>query len=89
MRRLGLFAGIIITAVLAVAARQDRWEIIGPGGGGTMFFPTISPHDPSRVLVYCDMTGSYISDDAGGSWRMFNLRATTRFFVSTRLRPTP
>lgn len=46
-----------------------------------MYLPTISPHNPSRVLVYCDMTGSYITDDAGASWRMFNLRTTTSFFV--------
>lgn len=46
-----------------------------------MFQPTISPHNPSRVLVFCDMTGSYITEDAGESWRMFNLRTTTSFFV--------
>ena len=33
------------------------------------------------MLVRCDMTGSYITDDAGESWRMFNLRTTTSFFV--------
>jgi photosystem II stability/assembly factor-like uncharacterized protein len=46
-----------------------------------MFFPTISPHDPNTVLVRCDMTGAYISHDAGGSWRMFNLRGPVHFFV--------
>src|SRR6266850_3353125 len=82
MRCRAVIAGLAIGSMLsAVAARQDRWEIVGPGGGGTMFFPTISPHNSSRVLVYCDMTGSYITDDGGASWRMFNLRATTSFFV--------
>jgi photosystem II stability/assembly factor-like uncharacterized protein len=55
------------------SARLDRWEVIGPGGGGTMTHPTISPHDPGVVVVGCDMTGAYITYDAGESWRMFNL----------------
>src|SRR5712692_2453147 len=61
--------------------RPFRWRVIGPGGGGALFAPTISPQDPGRVLVACDMTGAYISEDAGESWRMFNLRGTVRFFV--------
>lgn len=56
-----------VLALLAAgpARRFDHWEIIGPGGGGAQFLPAISPHDPKRVLVACDMTGSYLSDDAG------------------------
>jgi len=65
----------------ASAPRQDAWKILGPGGGGAQFSPTISPHDPKRVLISCDMTGAYISQDGGTSWRMFNLRGTVRFFV--------
>src|ERR1700730_809865 len=61
--------------------RPGDFKIIGPGGGGAMFHPAISPHAPSTVLVSCDMTGPYISHDAGKSWRMFNLRGVVRFFV--------
>jgi photosystem II stability/assembly factor-like uncharacterized protein len=64
------------------APRLDAWHILGPGGGGAQFTPTISPIDPNLVLVSCDMTGSYISTDGGDSWRMFNLRGVTRFFVA-------
>ncbi len=63
------------------AARYDRWEVIGPGGGGGNFLPTISPHDPRCVLVSCDMTGAYISRDGGESWRMFNLGGSLHFFL--------
>ncbi len=55
------------------APRQDAWTIVGPGGGGTMRRPAISPHDPRVVVEGCDMTGSYITRDAGESWRMFHL----------------
>jgi photosystem II stability/assembly factor-like uncharacterized protein len=62
-------------------SRPGDFKIVGPGGGGAMFHPTISPHDPNTVLVSCDMTGSYITHDAGKSWRMFNLRGVAQFFV--------
>ncbi len=61
--------------------RFDAWRVIGPGGGGAQFLPTVSPHDPSNVLVACDMTGAYISHDGGDSWRMFNLRGRVFFFL--------
>src|ERR1035438_5423720 len=56
------------------APRFDPWTIVGPGGGGTMIAPTISPHDPRIVVEHCDMTGAYITLDGAQSWRMFNLR---------------
>ncbi len=65
----------------AAAARLDDWKVIGPGGGGGQFYPTVSPLDTNLACVRCDMTGSYITHDGGESWRMFNLRSTSRFFV--------
>jgi len=61
--------------------RSGAWQVIGPGGGGAQFNPTVSPVDPNLVLVNCDMTGTYISTDGGSSWRMFNLRGVARFIV--------
>ena len=49
----------------AFADRPGGFRVIGPGGGGAMFNPTISPHDPNTVLVSCDMTGSYITQMGG------------------------
>src|SRR5207245_4492134 len=72
---------ILLVAISGSKHRPGNFEIIGPGGGGAMFHPTISPHDPNTVLVSCDMTGSYITHDAGKSWRMFNLRGVVQFFV--------
>lgn len=63
------------------AERPGDFRVIGPGGGGAQYNPTISPHDSGTVLISCDMTGAYISHDAGHSWRMFNLRGTVRFFA--------
>lgn len=60
--------------------RKDKWRIIGPGGGGGQFRPTISPHDPNTVLIACDMTGAYITKDGGDTWRQFNLRGLVTAF---------
>ncbi len=71
----------------AFGVRPGDFRVLGPGGGGAMFNPTISPHDPNTVLVSCDMTGAYITRDGGQSWRMFNLRGVVRFFVFDPLDP--
>jgi hypothetical protein len=63
------------------APRLDAWRIVGPGGGGAQFYPAISPHDSNLVLVACDMTGAYISENGGISWRLFDLRSPVRFFA--------
>ncbi len=68
-------------ASTAFAGRPGDFRVIGPGGGGAMFQPTISPHDSNTALVACDMTGAYITHDGGQSWRMFNLRGDVHFFV--------
>ena len=81
--KLHLFRAIFLVVCLtsALAERPGDFRVIGPGGGGAMFNPTISPHDPNTVLISCDMTGSYITHDGGHSWRMFNLRGVVDFFV--------
>ena len=76
-----LIVALLTLACVARAARPGDFRVIGPGGGGAMFNPTISPHDSQTVLVSCDMTGAYITHDGGRSWRMFNLRGTVRFFA--------
>jgi hypothetical protein len=83
LRVLSIFA----IAASLWAARPGDFRVIGPGGGGSMFNPTVSPHDKNTVLVSCDMTGAYITHDGGQSWRMFNLRGTVRFFAFDPIDP--
>jgi photosystem II stability/assembly factor-like uncharacterized protein len=78
------FAAIAIAFALCAAGpapRFDAWQTVGPGGSGAMYLPTIDPRDPNVVLEHCDMTGAYITHDAGRSWRMFNLRGTVAAFA--------
>ncbi len=79
MKRLTLVLAAAL-ALTAAATREDRWRGIGPGGGGALFHPT---DDPRTALIACDMTGSYITTDAGGRWRTFNLGPSSSF-SSTR-----
>ena len=83
--KLKIVIGIALACFLCVAnagaERPGKFRVIGPGGGGAMFNPTISPHDVNTVLVSCDMTGSYITHDGGRTWRMFNLRGVVNFFA--------
>src|SRR5437763_9631550 len=83
VRATALIAIIIICAPLDSIPKPGaaRWEIIGPGGGGALFAPAVSSRDPDRALIASDMTGAYITEDGGRSWRMFNLRGTIHSFA--------
>ena len=59
----------------------SSWSVIGAGGGGAMFNPAVSPLNPELAFVSCDMTGSYVTDDGGNRWRMFNLRGVVDFYA--------
>jgi photosystem II stability/assembly factor-like uncharacterized protein len=61
--------------------RNDAWGYVGFGGGGAMFDPAVSPHNTSRAMVSCDMTGSFSTTDGGASWRMFNLKGPVTNYV--------
>ncbi len=46
-----------------------------------MFTPAISPVDPDLMMVNCDMSAAYISENGGRDWRMIHhaqLRSDTR-----------
>jgi photosystem II stability/assembly factor-like uncharacterized protein len=60
---------------------KNTWKTIGPGGGGAMFYPEVSPFDPGYAFVSCDMTGAYVTHNGGESWRMFNLHSPVHFYV--------
>jgi photosystem II stability/assembly factor-like uncharacterized protein len=54
---------------------------VGLSGGGGMFSPAISAADPDLMMLSCDMSAAYISEDGGRTWRMIHqaqLRADTR-----------
>lgn len=57
------------------------WKIIGPGGGGGIFIPAVSPYDQDTVLAASDMMGAYVTHDGAKTWKMFNLQARVKVFT--------
>ncbi len=93
VRFAAVVAAVLATPVLAAElgptrpTRLDQWTVIGPGGGGTMRRPAISPHDSQVVLLGCDMTGAYVTADGGASWRMINFGSVPTAFAFDPSRP--
>ena len=57
----------------ADGSESAGWKVIGPGGGGGVLKPTISPFDENFVITHCDMTAAYVTLDGGKNWEMNNL----------------
>jgi len=55
-------------------------EDYGPGAGGGVFIPTISPFDTSLVFSKGDMTGAFVTYDSGKNWKLFNLNVFSKGF---------
>src|SRR5579864_505020 len=53
-------------------AAAGPWEPVGLSGGGGMFTPAISSADPNLMMLNCDMSAAYISEDGGHNWRMIH-----------------
>ncbi|MHB1306911.1 MAG: hypothetical protein ACYDC1_08420 [Limisphaerales bacterium] len=76
-----LVAGSLALALAAASPETDAWEAVGLSGGGGLFTPAISPADPDLMMVNCDMSAAYLSEDGGRHWRMIHhaqLRSDTR-----------
>ncbi|HOW96378.1 MAG TPA: hypothetical protein PK634_01190 [Kiritimatiellia bacterium] len=67
----------LLLASAAWAATPARWISRGPGGGGALFGPSISPHDPNDLFVSCDMGLAFRSADFGQSWVTLDFRQTS------------
>ena len=53
---------------LLLAAPPTEWRTTGIGGGGALFAPCFSPHQPDELYVSCDMSNLFHSTDLGQAW---------------------
>ncbi|MEW6442083.1 MAG: hypothetical protein AB1640_14195 [bacterium] len=56
------------------ASMEVSWQPVGIGGGGGIYYPSISPHDEKLVFAACDMGGVYRSEDGAQTWSMIDGR---------------
>ncbi len=76
-KRLFLIIALVMAALLASrasAAPPAEWLSRGPGGGGALFAPSFSPHNPNEIYISCDMSELFRSTNLGQSWRMLSFR---------------
>lgn len=82
LRFLSAFALISFACLVGDSAGQTvSWQPVGLSGGGGMFTPAVSPVDPDLMMLNCDMSAAYLSEDGGRNWRMIHqaqLRTDTR-----------
>ena len=77
-------ASAVLFLLSAAASGQGKYVPVGVGGGGAMYEPASSPHNPKLMFVSCDMGGFYRSEDGGASWTMLDFR---NIHGSTQCRP--
>ena len=75
---------LVLSVLSAARAAEQPFHVLGIGGGGGMFTPAVSPHDPGLMLLSCDMSGSYRSPDGGKHWEMIHW---SQLHSSLRCRP--
>ncbi len=75
---------LVALALAVLASSQSAvngWEPVGLSGGGGMFSPAISRADPNLMMLNCDMSAAYVSEDGGHNWGMIHhaqLRSDTQ-----------
>jgi len=78
---------LMAALVFGEGGPAPRWEPVGPGGGGGVFHPSISPQDADLAFVSCDMGGFYRTEDGYRNWRMLDGRSVRNISHAPVFRP--
>lgn len=62
---------LVCCPILPLPGAQS-WQPVGLSGGGGMFTPAISPVDSNLMMINCDMSAAYLSEDGGHNWQMIH-----------------
>ncbi len=58
----------------APTASPITWSSRGPGGGGALFAPSLSPHNTNEIYIACDMSEVFHTTNLGASWSQEDFR---------------
>jgi len=61
-----------LSCAAQAALSPESWTPMGLSGGGGMFAPAISAANPNLMMINCDMSAGYVSEDGGRNWRMIH-----------------
>ncbi len=76
-----ILAGLVVLAAPTLPAQSARraaarvrpgsgWLSRGIGGGGALYSPAISPHEPDEIVIATDMSAVFWSTSFGARWRV-------------------
>ena len=77
-----IFFSLLLFTAFAHAAPPTQWSSRGIGGGGALFSPGFSPHNPNELYIACDMGELFHSTDLGASWGVVDFRQLQSFHYS-------
>ncbi len=63
-----LLALFFTSTICNSIAQPSTWYARGPGGGGSLFYPTINPANDNEFYIACDMSQLFHSTDFGVSY---------------------
>jgi hypothetical protein len=65
---------VFFVLVAGVYSQVDIWHSRGIGGGGALFYPQVSPHNPNELYITCDMGLLFHSVNKGETWDIVDFR---------------
>jgi hypothetical protein len=65
---------ILLISAVSAAQPPAQWAARGPGGGGALFAPVFSPHNPNEIYLTCDMSEQFRSTNLGATWAVTDFR---------------
>ncbi len=68
MKNLLLFISTFTFVFTGFSQPLVQWQSHGVGGGGAMYSPAVSPHNPDELWISCDMSPMHRSNDFGDSY---------------------
>lgn len=73
-----LFSIVLIPLMIgSLFSQPTDWVSSGIGGGGSLFYPAISPHNSMEMYIPCDMTNMFHTRDGGKNWGILPFQSLT------------
>ena len=72
-----LLAVFFYISSISLLAQPQSWQSYGPGGGGALYSPSISHHNPLEIFIPTDMSDLFHTTDFGASYSTVHFKYIT------------